>query len=632
MSSLLSLFPFLTLILTASFGLYFIWWKYFNPKGDVKPEGDDKPSNIPAKNPVRGAPPSQPEYVPPTDVEEGFQTQASVPTYPVWTQPSIIFLPKSQDKFYDEYEEVNLKPNPEVVKLVGSLPPDEKTVPNYGAELGTFDSGTLTDIPWDADNKDYIQEDIVWGTISRSASASIFQKVYHNNLAADSENLIEADSNFQYHSPVLGVNAYDETTSSLLQSADAVAGVLGQELLDNISDIFNSQAKKANIKAIDKALQKGVSDPALRAKLTANKDELARSLRAEERATKIKLGQQLNSVEKAQQAASDAKSASKLKWFNKITKQLKKVTSALKRVLGINAAKRFASRIAGRIAILFKKLLTKVLEKVGLFVVMTALINQMGIASCAAAVATLGGLSFLCAICSAMAMAWNILSIICMIVMISCMIILPSLLDKALENGGVCPRGKPLDQIITDEFLYFTFTTFIPIGGVLDAFGPYLCYADDGSVHMKQPLYIPPYYSDSTLSLYKHMYSAAKTARAESTRYTDPKDSLPPGWTITAGIARAPCDPGTWTSSDVDMLCNISTYVPETYTKQSSVPVTTVKASRVPTTYAKHTYITTIAKSSTPVALKPCQDYGHDTEMAGCRPPGRGNSYDCYNW
>jgi hypothetical protein len=99
--------------------------------------------------------------------------------------------------------------------------------------------------------------------------------------------------------------------------------------------------------------------------------------------------------------------------------------------------------------------LTKVLEKLGLFAVMTVLINQMGIGACAAAVATLGGLSFLCAICGAMAMAWNILSVVCLIVMVACMIILPTLLDKALENGGVCPRGKPLDQIISDDFLYF---------------------------------------------------------------------------------------------------------------------------------------------------------------------------------
>ena len=149
----------------------------------------------------------------------------------------------------------------------------------------------------------------------------------------------------------------------------------------------------------------------------------------------------------------------------------------------------------------------------------------------------------------------------------------------------------------------------------MDCFGPYACYKSDGGIIMKTPLYIPQYFADTSLSVYKHQYPPSQRPRGDSLSYKSTADSLPPGWTVTAGIARSPCDPGTWTSSDVDMLCNISTYVPETYCKKSYVPATIVKSSRVPATHVKRTYITTRTRGMPyPVDYIPCQqsDPGSD--------------------
>jgi len=715
MSSLEVLFPFLCAVITASLAIYFIWWKYFKSEAAVSPKKARAEQSILAKIPQRGAPPDQPEYRPPDGLEEGFQsTQTSTPAYPVWTQPSVVFLPKSQDSYYDEYEDINLKPDAELIKSVSLIPTEVKTVPDYGAELGTFDSSSTTDIPWDADNKDFIQADVTWGIVSREASTSIYMKVYHDNLASDVANLVESDAGFQFHSPVLGVNAYDSTTSSLLQSVDAAAGILGQAALTSISEGVKQQVAVNELKKLDDAFTKGggklsPADMARRGRLADTLGDAQRAARKAERAAKLNAGQILSELDKIDEAAdalADAKKASKTSMISKIMDQvlgltdagkalstatkaldtaldaqraanasgdaarmaaaaadvaratdaaktagdaakaarMAKVTAIVKKLLPIKFLTRilnsrvaqFASRIMTKIA---GSLVGKIAKKIStalafsaLTKLVTILLANLGFATCAGTVLSFGALAGLCGWVVLITALWVALDIICMIVMLALMVILPTIFDKGLENGGLCSTGKPLDQIITDEGLYFIFTTFIPIGGVLDAFGPYLCYNDDGSVHFKVPLYIPPYYSDSTLSVYKKIFSNAKTARGESTRYTDPNESIPPGWTLTAGIARSPCDPGTWTSSDVDMLCNISTYVPETYTKASSVPPTTVKHSRVPATYVKETYITTIAKSSTPVSLKPCQDYGHSTELAGCVPPGRGDSYDCYNW
>ena len=518
------------------------------------------------------------------------------PVYPSWSQPSITFATTEYDSYYEEYAIANLTPLPELAAQLKSIPADLTPLPNFGAQLGTFDSGMLTDIPWDADNTDYTPDDITWGIISRQASASIFLKVYTANLAADSENLVEADTSFQYHSPVLGITTNDPTTSAALQAADSAAAIVGQQLVDKALETSTDKASKAAAKQAKMA---------------------KRAAQQAARNAKVASGQALTAAEKLAQAAADVK-AVKLKWFNKISKALNKLSVVTKFKAGLKLAQKLATKIATKFAAMLSKTASKIIIGQVFMKTISALIYSVYAVligfSCTPAAPAAAPLAIAWSIVVSL---WTALDTMCTVLMLSLMVMLPALMGESMANGASCPNGgKPIDVLIPDPFLYFVFSTFLPIGGVMDAFGPYVCYYPDGSAIFKQPLYIPPYYSDATLSLYRHEYSREDTARGDSTSWTDPAESVPAGWTIVAGIARSPCDPGTWTSSDVDMLCNISTYVPPTYVKKSRVPATNVKRSRVPQTHVKRTQILTRAKSSSErgvygVTTRGCHEFGN---------------------
>ena len=598
--------------------IYFLVWKKTNVKTPKKPRKTTKATAPPTYTPT-----PKTNYEPPAE-KEGFVSQNNPvpsnwnPTIPTWLRASVIFTRTANDSYYTNYATTNLQPNPELVALVNSLPVAPPSLPNFGAQLGTFDSSTITSIPWDADNLDSLQSDIVWGSVSRQASASIFMKVYQQNLLSDAANLIVNDSNMQYRSPLLAVSADSPAEAVLLQTVDAVAGIAGQMALDAAGERFAKKAAAIRAQAyadeIKKLTDLKASSGALNAadakrlnKLQTSGHELKQDARHILREEKLKAGKILDAVEEAEDAAYRASRLAKQGKGISMYKQLGGViTKVMDRVglstalkLGASKAKALANAIKALAKGIFERTLGRVLSKRALTTAITVLINAMFAASVAASAVTFGALAPLAVVAGILAQLWNALDMICMAIMIMLQILLPALLDKGLENGGTCNGGKPLDQLISDEALYFIFTTFIPIGGVMDAFGPYLCYNSDGSAHFKQPLYIPPYFSDASLSLYKHIYPPSENPRGDSTSYTDPDKSIPAGWKVTAGIAREPCLPGTWTSSDVDALCNISTYVPRTYPKFSYVPKTVVKGSRVPVTYAKGTKVMTFVKNIT---------------------------------
>ena len=641
MSSMYTLFPFLGIILIIFFIIYFFFWKHLK-KVAKKPKKTSKPTAPPDNS---EAPSRKTNYEPPEE-KEGFtsidQQLEPVPagwnpTFPKWAKASITFTRTMRDKSYNDYAATNLQPNPETIALIQSLPVAPPDLPNYGAQLSTFDASAIDSIPWDADNTDSKQSDIVWGNVSTEASKSIFLKVYHQNLMSDVANLNADGANIKYHSPMMGVSTDNAADAVVLQMTDAIGAVAGQiaatSAYEAAEKIWGQEVNKYEISQITKLEQTlsaaGVAtekETNKLAKMKASVENYSEMVATEARETKILKGLEcaddaeraakgllLTADEKAAQVAHEAKNPGARKLSEKIQKGEKKLSIAA-RILGPARTAKAAAMSKG----LMEKILTSKFalawEKMGVMAAITAFLDAMAAVITAGAVVTMGALAPFAAIIDAIAIAWNALDMICMAVMMMLMLLLPALLDKGLANGGVCPDGgKPLDILIENEFLYFIFTTFIPIGGVLDAFGPYLCYNPDGSAHMKQPLYIPAYLSDASLSLYKHVYPPAQEPRGDATSYTDPEHSIPPGWTITAGIAREPCLPGTWTSSDVDMLCNISTYVPRTYAKKSVVPTTIIKESYVPTTTAKNTQITTYGRP----------DVGRDIKMpkhSNCGP------------
>jgi len=577
---ILSLFPFLSLIILSVLFIVFISWNKLK-------------SRLP-KKPVNHATPKDPKpMAPPDKVSENFANYMPVPSsnravnFPNYNGALIRFNTRTLNPVYEDYATNELYASPALQEKLSTLPISDETLPDYGAAIGTFDAGVAS-IPWDYDNKSYRPSDVMWGIVSRNASLSIFMKNYHRELLSDSSALVEGNSGIMYFSPILQIATDDPVTSTALTVFDGVVAEVGGQLLPDREKIFEKiqhKIEKQQFKAgIFTEANKGRYNKFLANE--ANKARAAKVLKGE-LLTAAEIAEQSKYEIQAMKGAEEAQG--KISLFGKIGKRLQKIGVVSKIMAGFREAKKFVTKSIALMKNILTRALNKVLEKMGLLTGITILINLMAVALDAAAIATFGGLAPLAVAFHIIQVAWDILDAICMVLMLALQIILPALLDKSMSNGALCTSGKPLDQVISDPTLYFIFTTFIPIGGVLDAFGPYLCYNDDGSAHMKSPLYVPEYYSDATLSLYKHVYPPEEVPRGDSTSYTDASNSVPPGWSLVAGIMREDCCCGTWTSSPVDALCNIASYVPVTRTKASSVPRTYAKASSVPATRAKRT-------------------------------------------
>ena len=591
-------------------------------------------------------------------VKEGFSTSM---TFPRWTGASMRFGLSLNDGYYKQYADYNLGPSADMIELIKSLPVSDKVVPNYGSSLSNFDAD-ITAIPWDADNMQYLESDIVWGHVTNDASASLFLKAYHRKLLSDPANLMEGEKAAEYYSPLLSTAAYNQESAILLQLHDASVAAVGQSGLDSLQRRLGDFAKKSRMDALASS---GKLDAILKNRATGKpsvdfnrlspmdqarvRQVCASTDRNDARNAKLKSGQALNAAE-----ASEHKTFNKFNGHlnptekpvskpGKIGKVKVPISGADKMKIGVKKAIKFMKNPKALVkagAAMAKKM-AAVLSKMIFTKVVTGFTTALVVVADTAAVVTAGIAAPLAVIAHLVHALWTAMDVASTIAIIALQVLLPTLLDRSMKNGASCPEGKPFDILIEDDFLYFIVTTFIPFGGVMDAFGPYTCYKSDGSIVLKTPLYIPPYFADTSLSTYKHTYLPSQRPRGDNTSYKSNTDSLPPGWTVTAGIARSPCDPGTWTSSDVDMLCNISTYVPETYTKKSAVPVTSVKVSRVPVTSAKNTYIMTYSRGgsrglSYEAGLQPCEISDPKSESRGwadCYMKGERKDYvGCCHW
>jgi len=631
-----TLFPIFIMIATIVIALYYLYLKKVEANAPVKAK--EPRSTQPAVTFV-GV-----ETGRPSDVVEGFQSSGG--GSPRWSGPSTRFGLSINDRYYKEYANNNLTPSPDILALMNSIQVTDKKVTSYGSLLSNFDAD-INRIPWDADNAQYIQKDVVWGYVSQSASNSIFLKAYHKKLLSDIDNLIEGETTLQYRSPVLQVNATDEATSMALQLFDGMAAAVGQQALEALGARVLRIIEDSAVSAIRNKMEringkfsvKDIGSLNWIEKKALNDISLSEDRNAARQAKIERPGGTLTNAEKIEQqiynsAQTDPDKKGKFSGEN-VKKVVKNVSGADKIAVGAKRMTKLTdSKKGGKMAAKFvqklgKKMGTKLTAmsiKMVMFRVIGAFLMALNVACTTAAVVTAGILAFLAVISNMLVILWNALDVAATVVVVMLQILLPTLLDRAMKNGSLCKEGKPLDVLIEDEALYFIFTTFCPIGSVLDAFGPYTCYKDDGSIVLKTPLYIPPYFADSSLSTSKHTFPPSQTPRGDSTTFRNSQDSLGPGWKVTAGIARSPCDPGTWTSSDVDMLCNISTYVPETYVKKSKIPPTEIKHSRIPATHPKLTQIMTYARQTTgvgvgvPFILDDCPS-GYDTHPLTCFKP-----------
>jgi hypothetical protein len=571
-SAMKALVPFLILLGMIFLIIFFLMWK----------RGTDRlnKSTNRSKKARKTQPPQPPQPPEQTETKEGFMS------FRPWRGPSYRFRRTPLDTQYAQYAQ-NIQPSQELLNYINSLPVQDADITTFGGQLGGFDAA-ITAIPWDADNMDSLQKDIVWGYVSKEASKSIFLKAYHNELLSDPSNLISypnSPSPGQYKSPILDVQTSDPGMSVLLQLSDGMAANAGQNALQSsiykINDISRENATThLNIEA---------------------------DARNEARIQKVKEGIPFTATEQAEHTAYNAKKSSSVELGKPVEKVSERVSINTRVKMGLkNSGKLLLGakeKVAAKLTAFMSTFLPEFIAKSA---VVTGAINVLAATTTAGAAATLGALAPLAVIVDIIAALWDVLSTVTMVAMIALAVILPSIFDHAFAEGSMCEDGKPFDVLIEDEFLYWIVANIIPLGGIFDAFGPYLCYSSDGSINYKKPLKIPHYYSDPTLSSYKHEYKKSEYIRPDSTTFKNIEETLDKTqWKKTAGIWRKNCDPGTWTSSDVDMLCNISTYVPRTYVKGSKVPITEIKKSRVPATRVKQTYITTYYKG-----IGNCHDSG----------------------
>jgi hypothetical protein len=584
-SDLSTLFPFLSLIIMAALFIGFIAWNKAQSRLPKKPVKHVRPANMEPRPEAPEPAAAQPTRQRPTT--EGFQA-TNLPNFPVYAgvAEELQFATLPNDAVYKEYAERELNVTEDIKSQLSALPTIDPEMPAYGSAIGTFDSD-VADIPWDYDNQSYLPKDIMWGIISRQASQSIFMKNYHRTLLSDPSNLVSNDSGILYRSPILMISTDDPTAAMALQSFDGVVAQVGPNLLPSREKFFERVRQTKN--AID--LKNGTITPE---NLASHNDYLAEQAN-KARLSKIKAGVVLSDAEKLAQSNYEVKSmqkgkAGKVTMYGKVTTKLQRLSVVSKIMAGAKYAKGMVSRLSGMLSRILRGVITKIVAFLGIKAGIAVAINLMATAAQAAAVATFGALAPFAVMLTIVQIAWNIFDAVCTAVMIALMIILPTMYDKIIMDGALCTSGKPIDQIISDPTLYFIVTTFFPIGGVLDALNPYFCFTDSGGIHPKTPVRIPPHYSDATLSIYKHAFEPSKVPRGDSTQYTDPTRNIPPGWTYVAGILREDCCCGTWTSSPVDALCNIASYIPRTYTKASMVPETYPKRSYVPETVPKRTH------------------------------------------
>jgi hypothetical protein len=584
-----ALVPFLILLGIIFLVIFFLMWKKATDIIKKAPRKTQPPQPAQKREPFQEPfqPSPQPSEKQETKEEKQETKEGFISLRPFVRAASTYRLTHTPlDTYYSQYAQ-SIQPSQELLNYVNSLPVQDANITTFGGQLGGFDAAVKT-IPWDADNTDSLQKDIVWGYVSNEASKSIFIKVYHNELLSDPSNLImypDTPSYPLYNSPILGVKTSDPGMAVLLQLSDGMAAAVGgaavQTAIDTINDTTSQYASKY---------------------LEAEADT-----RNQARAQKIKEGITFTAKEQAEHTAYNAKKSSSIELDKPATKVTEGVSLNTKIKVGLKKSANIISNVGPKVTAKLTTFMARFLPKfIAKSAIVTGAINILAATTTAGAVATMGALAPLAAIVTIIATLWNILSTVSMVAMICLSIILPSIFDDAFSEGSMCSDGKPFDVLIEDEFLYWIVVNIIPLGEIFDVFGPYLCYSSDGTINLKKPLKIPHYYSDPTLSSYKHEYVPSQNIRPDSTKFKSLEETLDQTqWKKTAGIWRKNCDPGTWTSSEVDMLCNITSYVPRTYVKGSRVPATNIKRSRVPATRVKQTYITTYYKG-----IGSCHDSG----------------------
>jgi hypothetical protein len=403
------------------------------------------------------------------------------------------------DAFYDAYQEQQYE-EPFDIDLEITREP----IPDWGYQLKNFDA-SISEIPWDTDNKDFIKGDVTWGYISPLASMSIYSKIYTQSVAAEEAYIDNETSMPTYKSPIFNRCVYDEGWGNFYSYLDmSVAALIGEEtenILEygakRVANTMRDSMRTGRLNTILGGVQS--IDDFVWGKLPDSK-------------LKNKLGEKL--------------AIGKVKFEGVVTTGLKKLGTKIANATGL---KKLAKSISSALVKLSARIAAKQVARIALWssirAGMYAVSGALTTAATGICAATLG---IGCA-----AVAWmfyiamviiSILGTIDMIIMILTPVI-NAFISGAAEENGVCPVGsETIEQRLGSEFKYIL-VNFIPgVGTIFDILDPYFCF-QGATLIPRVPLKQPTYRYDKTLSLYHRDFEPALEPRASSEK--DPGFILP---------------------------------------------------------------------------------------------------------
>jgi hypothetical protein len=426
---------------------------------------------------------------------------------------------------------------------------EEPTLPDYGAQFSSTDFD-ITNIPWDSENRESLPSDVLWGYVSEEASKSLFLKSYTQLALSLPDSIGDMDPNSDtsppaINLPVLDVVTRDDAVETLKQTGYGILGAAGQQInpldADNVKQLrktFNEMRNSAGIpKDVD---PKSLSRAQRRANILENFKQKRTSLRADTSNAFDNLFDKKTGKIGRMTTKMEAISKSTLKKGGPIRKLKHAIKKALAKI-GLKIMKAFQRFMQ-------KKLIKAIVLRVSMWATMAGLAATT-ILSLGATGPAAGAWGLVISIIEITLTAIDIISIVAGA-------FLPVILEKLLDGEGVCPAGSDtIDNIIKDEVAYNLFTTFVPLGDLVDLFGPYLCW-DGAEPKLKQKVFEPTYLQDNTLSLMYHNWAARNMTPRGNT--TIPKTAeVMPGYTCINKVCRKDgCLPGTAASSAADPMCN----------------------------------------------------------------------------
>ena len=427
------------------------------------------------------------------------------------------------DQFYDEYEKAELDAETAArEKAAGdTVNVAEDDVPDMGALFSSTDMD-ITNIPWDAENRELLPSDVLWGFVSSEASKGLFLKAY-SQLALSLPDAVQDLKPGDEASPP-AINMPDLPTSTTDPAAQ-IMNDTGMGIVGAIGQKFNPLDADKVGKLADK-----MSD-------------------AYEGKKPLKITQSNSDIFDS----ADGK-------LKKMNTKLEKISkSKMKKGGPIKKLKHLFRKIMAKMQKKMLNMLQKFMQKKLIKAIIMRVISW-GIfsANLAASIATFGAAS------PALA-AWTIVMTILEftlnaidIVSMAASMLLPVILEKYLDGEGICPDGSTtIQEMIPNKTAYFFFTTFVPLADLVDLFGPYVCW-DGAEPKLKIRVFEPTYLEDKTLSLsYKKWADSMETGgdiMEEGKKITSLE-----GYDCGDGLCREICRDGTYTTSRNDPTCHQKT-------------------------------------------------------------------------